>query len=97
MLKDGSGHLVRQAPHDNPTSAYDRFGPDHDIINTHQPQQDEKNIAIMLAFDTADKANEYCERLVTIGMKGGFMLSSECEVPTNVKIENLKAFINFLK
>jgi len=32
-----------------------------------------------------------------MGMKGGFMLSSGSEVPTNVKVENLKAFINFLK
>ena len=53
--------------------------------------------ATMLAFGTADEVGEYCEKLVTMGMKGGFMLSSGCEVPTNVKVENLKAFINFLK
>ncbi|MBQ9003659.1 MAG: hypothetical protein IJ087_17580 [Eggerthellaceae bacterium] len=53
--------------------------------------------ATMLAFGSADEVSEYCEKLVTMGMKGGFMLSSGCEVPTNVKPENLKAFINFLK
>ena len=53
--------------------------------------------ATMLAFGTADEVSEYCEKLVTMGMKGDFMLSSGCEVPTNAKTENLKAFINFLK
>ena len=53
--------------------------------------------ATMFAFGRADEVNEYCEKLVTMGMKGGFMLSSGCEVPTNVKVDNLKALINFLK
>ena len=53
--------------------------------------------ATMLAFGTVDEVNEYCERLVTMGMKGGFMLSSGCEVPVNTKLDTLRAFVNFLK
>jgi len=30
-------------------------------------------------------------------MKGGFMLSSGCEVPLNTKVDTLRAFVNFLK
>ena len=53
--------------------------------------------ATILAFGTEDETREYCEKLVTMGMGGGFMLSSGCEVPINAKLENLKAFVNFLK
>jgi uroporphyrinogen decarboxylase len=53
--------------------------------------------ATILAFGTEDETREYCEKLVTMGMGGGFMLASGCEVPINAKIENLRAFVNFLK
>jgi uroporphyrinogen decarboxylase len=53
--------------------------------------------ATMLAFGTVDEVKEYCEKLVSVGMKGGFMLSSGCEVPANANVDNLKAFVNFLK
>ena len=53
--------------------------------------------ATLLAFGTVDEVQEYCEKLVVMGMGGGFMLSSGCEVPPNAKLENLKAFVNFLK
>ncbi len=53
--------------------------------------------ATMLAFGTVDEVNDYCEKLVNMGMQGGFMLSSGCEVPVNAKLDNLRAFVNFLK
>ena len=54
--------------------------------------------ATMLAFGTADEVSEYCEKLVTgIGMKGGFVLSSGCEIPMNCKPENLMAMMNAVK
>lgn len=54
--------------------------------------------ATMLALGTADEVSEYCEKLITgIGMKGGFVLGSGCEVPLNCKPENLKAMMNSLK
>lgn len=53
--------------------------------------------ASMLAFGTADEVSEYCEGLITdLGMKGGFVLSSGCEIPMNIKPENLMAFMNSL-
>ncbi len=49
----------------------------------------------MMAFGTYDEVREYCENLVTkIGMKGGFMLSTGCEVPLNAKPENIKAIFD---
>ena len=53
--------------------------------------------ATMFAFGTVEQIEEYCEKLVTMGMGGGFMLSSGCEVPPNAKVENLRAFVNFLR
>jgi uroporphyrinogen decarboxylase len=50
--------------------------------------------ATMLAFGTPDEVSAYCEKLITgIGMKGGFVLGSGCEVPMNCKPENLMAFM----
>lgn len=54
--------------------------------------------ATMLAFGKPDEVSEYCEKLITgIGMKGGFVLGSGCEVPMNTKPENLMAMMNSLK
>ena len=50
--------------------------------------------ATMLAFGKPDEVSEYCEKLITgLGMKGGFVLGSGCEVPMNCKPENLMAFM----
>ncbi|MCL1896234.1 MAG: hypothetical protein FWG03_06800 [Clostridiales bacterium] len=50
--------------------------------------------ATMLAFGAADEVGEYCEKLVSgVGMKGGFVLGSGCEVPMNCKPECLMAFM----
>jgi uroporphyrinogen decarboxylase len=50
--------------------------------------------ATMFAFGKPDEVSEYCEKLITgIGMKGGFVLGSGCEVPLNCNNENLMAFM----
>lgn len=49
--------------------------------------------AAMLMMGTPDDVSEYCEKLIAMGMKGGFMLASGCEVPMNAKPENVAALI----
>lgn len=53
----------------------------------------------MTAFGTAAQVSEYCESLITgIGLKTpGFMLGSGCEIPLNVKAENIKAMLNSVR
>ena len=51
----------------------------------------------MFAYGTPDEVAAYCEKLVNMGMKGGFMLSSGCEIPLNAKVENVKAMIDVLR
>ncbi len=53
--------------------------------------------ATLFAFGTIDEIVEYSEDLVQMGMGGGFMLSSGCEVPLNAKTENVKAFMDVLR
>ncbi len=53
--------------------------------------------ATMLAYGTVDQVRDYCEKLIQMGMRGGFMLGSGCEVPLNAKPENVKAIIDSLR
>lgn len=51
--------------------------------------------AAMLAYGTPDDVAQYCESLISdLGMKGGFVLGSGCEVPMNAKLENVIAMGN---
>ncbi len=54
--------------------------------------------AVMLAYKTPDEVSAYCDKLITeLGMKGGFMLGSGCEVPLNAKFENVKAMMDAVR
>lgn len=54
--------------------------------------------AVQLTYDTEDQIREYCEGLITdLGMKGGFMLGSGCEVPMSAKIENVAAIVKSVR
>ena len=75
---------------------------DTDIEQTYETLRGRQSIrgdvpATMLAYGTPDEVHEYCEKLIRMGMKGGFMLSSGCEVPLNAKPENVKAIIDSLR
>ena len=49
--------------------------------------------ATMLMMAEPDEVSEYCDKLIQMGMKGGFILGSGCEVPMNAKPENVAAMI----
>ena len=49
--------------------------------------------ATKLVLEEPDDVSEYCEKLIQMGMKGGFILGSGCEVPMNAKPENVAAMI----
>lgn len=51
----------------------------------------------MFAGKNPQDIQEYCEKLITMGMKGGFMLGSGCEIPMNAKPENVKAMIDMVR
>jgi len=69
----------------------------YDIIGGWQSMRGDVG-ATMLSFETPDAVSEYCEKLVTeLGMKGGFMLGSGCEVPMTAKAENVRAMINSVR
>ena len=51
----------------------------------------------LFAYGTPDEVSEYCEKLINMGMKGGFMLSSGCEVPLNAKVECVKAMMDSVR
>lgn len=51
--------------------------------------------ASLLTLGTPDEVADYCKKLIDkVGKGGGFILSSGCTVPYNVRFENLKAMID---
>ena len=53
--------------------------------------------ATMMCYGTPDEVSQYCEKLINMGMKGGFMLGSGCEVPMSAKAENIAAVIKSVR
>ena len=53
--------------------------------------------ATMMCYGTPDEVSQYCDKLINMGMKGGFMLGSGCEIPMNAKPENIKAMIDAVR
>ena len=53
--------------------------------------------ATLLCYGSEAEVAEYCEKLIHMGRKGGFMLGSGCEVPMNAKPENIKAMIDSVR
>jgi methylmalonyl-CoA mutase cobalamin-binding domain/chain len=50
--------------------------------------------ASLLTLGTPEEIREYCKRLIDeVGEGGGFMLTTGCECPIDVKPENLKAMV----
>ena len=73
-----------------------------DIVKAYDILQGSQSIrgdvpSTLLAYKDPSDVAEYCEKLVQMGMKGGFMLGSGCEVPLNAKPENVKAMIDVLR
>lgn len=73
-----------------------------DIFRAYEILQGRQSIrgdvpANMFAYGTEDDVRQYCEKLIEMGMKGGFMLSSGCEIPLNAKVENIKAMMDAVK
>jgi hypothetical protein len=52
----------------------------------------------LLSLGTVDEVNDYCDKLIDIvGMDGGFIMASGCEVPIDAKFDNVKAMIDSVK
>lgn len=50
--------------------------------------------ASLLSLGTPEDVESYCKKLIDeVGDRGGFILSSGCELPAAIKLENLKAMI----
>ncbi len=50
--------------------------------------------ANLLAFGTSEEVATYCDKLIELGMEGGLIIGSGCEVPLNAKVENMQTFLN---
>lgn len=50
--------------------------------------------ANLLAFGSPEEVTAYCDKLIELGMEGGLIIGSGCEVPLNTKLENMQAFLN---
>ncbi|MBE6017949.1 MAG: hypothetical protein E7233_10175, partial [Lachnospiraceae bacterium] len=68
----------------------------YEILDGWQSIRGDVN-ANLLCYGTPDEVSQYCEKLIKMGMKGGFMLGSGCEVPLNAKPENVKAMIDSVR
>ena len=51
----------------------------------------------LFAYESADAVSEYCDKLVQMGMGGGFCLGSGCEIPLNAKLENVIAMMDAVR
>lgn len=50
--------------------------------------------APLLTLGTPEEVSAYCEKLIkVVGEGGGFILSSGCSIPSNAKIENVRAMV----
>ncbi len=49
--------------------------------------------ASMFAFGTPDEVYNYCKKLIREIGPDGFILQSGCDIPTNAKLENVKAMV----
>ena len=68
----------------------------YDILKGWQPIRGDVP-STMFAFGTPEEVSEYCEKLIQMGMGGGFFLASGCEIPLNAKVENIKAMIDSVR
>lgn len=50
--------------------------------------------ATLFSFGTVEEIKDYCEKLVSLAMGGGFIIRNGCEIPLNAKMENVQAFLN---
>lgn len=54
--------------------------------------------AALLAQGEADQVADYCQKLISnVGLDGGFILSSGCEVPLDAKPQNVAALIRSVR
>lgn len=52
-----------------------------------------QTVALEKPDRTPDTVYDYCTRLIRELGPGGFMLQSGCDIPTNAKLENVKAMV----
>ena len=65
-----------------------------DVVGGHHSMRGDVPAA-MLAFGKSDEVAEYCDSLVSdLGMKGGFILGTGCELSMDAKPENIQALMN---
>ncbi len=71
-----------------------------DIFRAHELLGDHMCIsgdvpAALLSLGSVEEVNKYCRKLIdTIGAGGGFLLTTGCECPIDVKADNLRAMVD---
>jgi hypothetical protein len=53
--------------------------------------------AKMLAFDSPEEIEAYCDQLIEQLGPEGFILQSGCDIPTNAKLENVQAMVHMAR